>query len=111
MDSLIELLNNVALIQRFNSVALEQTCPLETIWWTKNTADGDGWEARVVLSLKFNHNTLGQVYLPPQFTDIFTPSDIWVINNDRVRFVLTIVKIDDDHPKNLQLEFEDEDRL
>ena len=63
----------------------------------------DGRVARVGLSLIMGDNTLGRMYLPHQFTNVFTPSDIFNINNDRVSYVLTLVKIDDENPKILRL--------
>jgi hypothetical protein len=66
--------------------------------------DDDRRGARVVLSLMLGDNTLGRLYMPPEFTNAFTLSDIWNINNYRVKYVLSIVNIDAEHPRNLRLE-------
>jgi len=62
-----------SLIERFNSVALNQAVGLETIDMDKkyrllifsNVDDGRG--ARVILSLMLGDNKLGRQYIPPQF--------------------------------------------
>jgi len=96
-------------IERFNNVPQTQAVPLETIdkkfrlFMVSNVDDGGG--ATVVSSLQLGDNTLGRMYLQPKFTNVFKPSDILKITNDRLGYGLTIVKIVDDHPKNLQLEF------
>jgi len=66
--------------------------------------DEDRRGARVALSLTLGDNTLGRLYMPPEFTPVFTLSDIWNINNDRVKYVLSVVRIDAEHPRNLKLE-------
>ena len=47
--------------------------------------------------------------MPPEFTPVFILSDIWKINYDSVKYVVSIVKIDGEHPRNLRLEL-DEDK-
>ena len=102
-------------INRFNTVALKQTCPLETIdinikyqlFRFSNVDDDDGRGTRVLLSLKLGDNKLGRLYMPPEFTNVFTLSDMWNNNNDRVKYVVSIVKFDDAHPRNLLLELDE----
>jgi len=53
----------------------------------------------VRLSLILGDNTLGRLYMLHQFTNVFTLSDIWKINNDRVKYFVSIVKIDYEHPR------------
>ena len=59
--------------------------------------------ARVVLSLVLGDSTLGQLNMPPEFTPVFTLSDIWDINNDWVKYLISI-KYNNDHPRMLRLE-------
>ena len=103
------------LIERFKTVELKQTCPLDTIGMNINYQflsvsnidvddDDDGRGARVVLWLKLGDNTLGPLYMTPDFTNVFTLSDKWNIINDRVRYDVIIVKFDDAQPRNLLLE-------
>jgi len=61
----------------------------------------------VVISLKLGDNTLGRLYMPPEFTNLFTLSDIWNINNYSVKYVVSIVKFNDAHPRNLLSEIDD----
>ena len=101
-----------SLIEKFNTVALKQTCPFETIDMNikyqvlrvSNVDDDDDRGARVVLSLNLGDKPLGRLHMPPEYTNVFTLSDIWNINNDRVKYVLSIVNIDSEHPRNLRLE-------
>jgi len=61
------------LIERFNTVALKQTCPLETINMkikypllrVSNIDYDDGRGARMVLSLKLSDNTRAVVHTAP----------------------------------------------
>ena len=86
-----------SLVGRFNLVAMTKAVPLETIEMDKKyplimvSNDEDRREARVVLLLILGDNTLGRLYMPPEFTPVFTLSDIWNINNDRVKYVLNVV--------------------
>ena len=98
-----------SLVARFNQVALTKVVPLETIDMDKKykvlmvSHDEDRYGSRVVLSLIMGDNTLGRLYMPPEFTNVFTLSDIWKIN-DRVKYVLSKINIDAEHPRNLRLE-------
>jgi hypothetical protein len=69
-----------------------------------NVDDDDGRGAREVLSLKLGDNTLGRLHMPPEYINVFTLSDIWIINNDMVKYVLSIVNIYSEHPRNLRFE-------
>ena len=99
-----------SLVERFNLVAMTKASPMETIEMDKKypllmvSNDEDRRGARVALSLTLGDNTLGRLYMPPEFTPVFTLSDIWNINNDRVKYVLSVVRIDAEHPRNLKLE-------
>ena len=99
----------VSLIERFNQVAMTKSVPLETIDTDKKynllmvSQDDDRRGARVVLSLMLG-DTLGLLYMPSEFTNVFTQTDIWNINNDRVKYGLSIVNIDSEHPRKLRLE-------
>ena len=98
------------LVERFNQVAMTKVVPLETIEMDKQypllmVSNGDGSRgARVILSLVLGDNTLGRLYTPPEFTPVFTLLDILEINNDRVKYLISIKYIDDGHPRAPSLE-------
>jgi hypothetical protein len=73
-----------------------------------SNVDEDGRGAPFVLSLMMRDNSLGQLYLPPRFNNVFSSSDLYRINDDRVRFSVTVVKIGAG-PRHLRLDFLDDD--
>ena len=42
--------------------------------------------------------------MSPEFTTVFTLSDIWNINYNGVKCVLSNVNVDSEHPRNIRLE-------
>ena len=99
-----------SLVERFNQVAMAKEIPFETIEMDKQyplliVPNGDNDRiARVILSLILGDNTLGRLYMPPEFTPVFTLSNTWEINNDRVKYLISIKYIDEDNPRVLRLE-------
>ena len=115
MASLTVRFNSIALVERFNHISRMQACSYEGIEVnTKfrllliSNVDEDGRGARVVLSLKMRDNSIGQLYLPPRFNNVFTMFDLYTINKDRVRFSISVVKIGDG-PRHLKLDILDDD--
>ena len=115
MASLTDGFNSIALVEGFKHMARMQACSYEGIEVnTKfrliliSNVDEDGRGARVVLSLMMRDNSLGQLCLSPRFNNVFTTSDLYTINNDMVRFFISVVKIGD-VPRHRRLNVMDDD--
>ena len=114
MADLIVRFNTVALIERFNHVARGRPCSYEGIEInTKfrliliSNVEKDSRGARVVLSLMMRESSLGQLFLPPLFNNVFSSSDMYNINEERARLSITIVKLGDSS-KHLRLDILDD---
>ena len=111
MASFTARFNRIALVERFNHTARMQACSYEGIEVNTrfrmiyvSNVDEDGRGARVVLSLMMRGNSIGQLYLPPRFNNLFTTTDLCNINEDRVRFSVTVVKLGNG-PRHLRFDF------
>jgi len=117
MADLIVRFNTIALIERLNHVARGRSCSYEGIEInTKfrliliSNVEEDSRGARVVLSLMMRDSSLGQLFLSPWFNNVFSSSDKYNTNGDRVRLSITIVKVGDSS-KHLRRDFLDKTKV
>ena len=92
MAAFVDRFNTVALIERFNHVGRVQECdyagidpniPFRVLYIS--IVEG----GRIIMSLMIG-DKLGQVILPPRFQNVFNNTDLYRINDDRVRLCLQI---------------------
>jgi len=92
MAEFVDKVNSIALVERFNHVGRMQECgyagiepniPFRVIYIS--VVEG----GRIVLSLMMG-DTLSQVFLRPRFQNFFNTSDMYRINDERVRLCLQI---------------------
>ena len=90
MAEFVDKVNSIALIERFNNVGRLQECgyagiapniPFRVIYIC--VVEG----GRIILSLMMG-DSLGQVFLPPRFKNVFNTADMYRINDDSVRLCL-----------------------
>jgi len=110
MAEFVDKVNSIAIVERFNHVGRMQACgyagiepniPFRVIYIS--VVEG----GRIVLSLMMG-DTLGQVVLPPRFQNVFNTSDMYRINDDRVRLCLQIRQSGVGGSQHLELGFFDE---
>jgi len=58
----------------------------------------------MILTLIIGDCTLLRFYMPPEFTPAFNLSDIWDINNDKVKQILSVKYIEVGQPRSFRLE-------
>jgi len=91
MAEFVDKFNCVALIERFNHVGRMQECDFAgiepNIFRVLYISVVEG--GRIILSLMMG-DSLGQVFLPPRFKNVFSNADMYRINDDRVRLCLQI---------------------
>ena len=104
MTHLVDRFNTIALIERFNHVARQRGCDyagIETNMAFRvlfiSTVEGD----QHIISL-MKGESLGQLVLPTRYSTVFHTSDLYRINEDRVRLSLT-VRQTDNGPRHLEL--------
>jgi len=81
--ALVECFNHLGRMQECDYAVIEPNTPFRVIY-ISIIEDG-----RIVLSLIMG-DSLGQVFLPNRFINVFSTSDLYRINGDLVRFCLTI---------------------
>ena len=103
MAYLVDRVNTIALIERFNHVARQRGCDYAGLEVNRafrilfiSTVEGD----QHVLSLMMGES-LGQLVLPPRYSTVFHASDLYRIN-DRLRLSLTVSQ-SGNGPRHLEL--------
>jgi hypothetical protein len=96
MAHLVDRFSTIALIERFNHVARQRMCDyagLETNMAFKvlfiSTVEGD----QHIISIMMGES-LGQLVLPTRYSTVFHTSDLYRINEYRVRLSLTVRQTD-----------------
>jgi hypothetical protein len=79
--ALIERFNHVYRMQENGYAGIEPNLPFRVIYIS--VVDG----GRMILSLMMG-DSLGQVFLPPRFKNVFNTADMYRINDDSVRLCL-----------------------
>ena len=90
MAEFCDSFNCVALIERFNHVGRMQECDYAGIepnisFRRLYISVVEG--GRIILSLMMG-NSLGQVFLPPRFKNVFSTADMYRVNDNRVSLCL-----------------------
>ena len=92
MAHLVERVNTIALIERFNHVARQRGCQYAGIETNKefrvlfvSIVEGD----QLVISLMIGES-LGQLILPSRYSTVFHSNDLYRVNDGRVGLGLTV---------------------
>jgi len=102
--------NCIALIERFNHVARMRACGYDGFEANikfrliyVSLVDGD----QIPLSLMMRDDSLGQLFLPALFRNVFHTDDLYMINESRVRLSVTVAQVGEE-PRHLELAFWEE---
>jgi hypothetical protein len=107
MASFSDPFNCIALIERFNHVAIMRACGYDGIEANRkfrliyvSLVDGD----QIALSLMMRDDSLVQLFLPPRFRNVFHTDDLYRINESRVRLSVTVAQVGEES-RHLELAF------
>ena len=62
---------------------------------------------QIFLSLMMRDDSLGQLFLPARFRDVFSSDDMYTINESRVSLAVTVSQVEGG-PRHLKLDFWEE---